>query len=324
MVVGAGIVGCAIAVHLADQGVRPVVVDPDRPAAGASASSFASLSAFGKDPAAWYELACAGMASWSRWAERLGGRVASPSGRAGCCWRWSRSSASAPTSARPCEPGRRLDRHQPGRHHVRERCKEPPMLVRDLMSSPVLTVAPGAHLKEVADLLVRHEISAVPVVERDQLVGIVSEADLVPLELGADPRAHLAPVGELPARHPSVAAEVMTREVVALPERADAAEAGRLMLERGIKSIPVVREGRVVGIVARRDLLKALARGDQDIAADLRALLEEELGPPSPFRVTVRDGVVELSGPPDPTARRLATLLVRGVPGVVDLRFTEE
>jgi glycine/D-amino acid oxidase-like deaminating enzyme len=75
VVVGAGIVGSAIAVHLADLGVRPVVVDPDRPAAGASASSFASLSAFGKDPVAWYELAAAGMASWSRWAERLGGQV---------------------------------------------------------------------------------------------------------------------------------------------------------------------------------------------------------------------------------------------------------
>jgi CBS domain-containing protein len=199
------------------------------------------------------------------------------------------------------------------------------MLVRDLMSSPVVTVAPGTPLKEVADLLVRHEISAAPVVERHgELVGIVSEADLVPLELGADPRAHLAPVGEPSGHVPRVAAEVMTLEVVALPERADAAEAGRLMLERGIKSIPVVREGRVVGIVARRDLLKALARRDEDIAADLRALLEEELGPPSPYRVAVRDGVVELTGPPDPTARRLATLLVRGVPGVVDLRFTEE
>ncbi|HEY2959453.1 MAG TPA: CBS domain-containing protein [Actinomycetota bacterium] len=198
------------------------------------------------------------------------------------------------------------------------------MLVRDLMSSPVVMVAPGTHLKEAADLLVRHEISAVPVVEHDQLVGIVSEADLVPLELVPDPRAHLAPVGGPPGHVPRVVAEVMTREVVALPERADAAEAGRLMLERGIKSIPVVREGRVVGIVARRDLLKALARRDQDIADDLRALLEEELGSPSPYRVTVRDGVVELTGPPDATARRLATLLVRGVPGVVDLRFAEE
>jgi CBS domain-containing protein len=198
------------------------------------------------------------------------------------------------------------------------------MLVGDVMSSPVVTVAPGTPLKEVADLLVQREISAVPVVEDDELVGIVSEADLVPLELGPDPRAHLAPVGEPRTRLPRVVAEVMTREVVALPERADAAAAGRLMLERRIKSIPVVREGRVVGIVARRDLLKALARGDEDIAADLRALLEEELGPPSPYRVTVREGVVELTGPPDPDARRLATLLVRGVPGVIDLRFAEE
>jgi AcrR family transcriptional regulator len=75
VVVGGGIVGCAIAVHLADHGVRPVVVDLDRPGQGASASSFASLSAFGKDPVAYYELACAGMPSWSRWAERLGGDV---------------------------------------------------------------------------------------------------------------------------------------------------------------------------------------------------------------------------------------------------------
>jgi CBS domain-containing protein len=197
------------------------------------------------------------------------------------------------------------------------------MRVRDVMSSPVVTVAPDTHLKEVADLLVRHEVSAVPVVEDGALVGIVSEADLVPLELAPDPRAHLALVREPPPGVPRVVAEVMTREVVALPEGADAAEAGRLMLERRIKSIPVVQGRRVVGIVARRDLLKVLARGDEEIAGDLRTLLEEELGPPSPYRVTVRDGVVELTGPPDPTVRRLATLLVRGVPGVVEVRFPQ-
>jgi CBS domain-containing protein len=197
------------------------------------------------------------------------------------------------------------------------------MRIRDVMSSPVVTVAPDTHLKEVADLLVRHEVSAVPVVEDGALVGIVSEADLVPLELAPDPRAHLAPVREPPPGVPRAVAEVMTREVVALPEGADAAEAGRLMLERRIKSIPVVQGRRVVGIVARRDLLKVLARGDEEIAGDLRTLLEEELGPPSPYRVTVRDGVVELTGPPDPTVRRLATLLVRGVPGVVEVRFPQ-
>jgi CBS domain-containing protein len=121
-----------------------------------------------------------------------------------------------------------------------------------------------------------------------------------------------------------VVAEVMTTEVVALPEDADAAEAGRLMLARRVKSIPIVQGRRVVGIVARRDLLKVLARGDREIARDLEALFGEELGTPSPFRVTVHDGVVELSGPSDPTDRRLATLLARGVPGVVEIRFTEE
>ena len=78
-------------------------------------------------------------------------------------------------------------------------------------------------------------------VEDGELVGIVSEADLVPLELAPDPRAHLAPPADPPVDPPRVAAEVMTRAVVALHEDADAAEAGRLLLDRGIKSVPVVR-----------------------------------------------------------------------------------
>ena len=72
MVVGAGIVGSAIAMHLAERGLDPVVVDPARPERTTSARSFASLSAFGADPVGYYELACAGMAGWSGWARRLG------------------------------------------------------------------------------------------------------------------------------------------------------------------------------------------------------------------------------------------------------------
>jgi glycine/D-amino acid oxidase-like deaminating enzyme len=74
-VVGGGIVGCAIALHLCDLGVRPVLVDAGPPSSSASALSFASISAFGTDPVDYYELACAGMGGWRRWAERLGGRV---------------------------------------------------------------------------------------------------------------------------------------------------------------------------------------------------------------------------------------------------------
>jgi CBS domain-containing protein len=192
------------------------------------------------------------------------------------------------------------------------------------MSSPVVTVPPDMRVKEVADLLVTRAISAVPVVDNDELVGIVTEADLLPLELTPDPRAHLLPPADLPGHLPKVAGEAMTREVVALPEDADLAEAGRLMLERRIRSIPVVRGRQVVGIVARRDLLEVLARSDGDIARDLEALLAAELGAPSPYRTTVRDGIVEFTGPTDPTSRKLATLLAREVPGVVEVRFDEE
>jgi CBS domain-containing protein len=192
------------------------------------------------------------------------------------------------------------------------------------MSSPVVTVPPDMRVKEVADLLVRHGISAVPVVDNDELVGIVTEADLLPLELTPDPRAHLAAPPTPPSGVPRVAAQVMTWPVVALSEDADAAEAGRLMLERRIRSIPVVQGRQVVGIVARRDLLEVLARSDGDIARDLEALLAAELGAPRLYRTTVLDGVVEFTGPIDPTSRTLAALLARGVPGVVGVRFVEE
>lgn len=202
--------------------------------------------------------------------------------------------------------------------------REAAVRVRDVMSSPVVCVPPDMGLKVVADLLVTRAISAVPVVEDGELAGIISEADLVPLELTPDPRAHLIPPAEPPLQLPKVAAEVMTRQVVALPEDADAAEAGRLMLERRIKSIPVVRGRRVVGIVARRDLLEVLARSDEAIAGDLEGLLASELGAPSPYRATVQDGIVTLTGPADPTSRRLASLLAHEVPGVVEIRLDQE
>jgi glycine/D-amino acid oxidase-like deaminating enzyme len=75
VVVGGGILGCSIAVHLLDRGVRPVLIDPERPGQGTSTGSFASVSALGKDPAAWFQLACAGVSGWTRFAERLGGEV---------------------------------------------------------------------------------------------------------------------------------------------------------------------------------------------------------------------------------------------------------
>ncbi len=194
------------------------------------------------------------------------------------------------------------------------------MRLKDVMASPVVTVAPTTRLKQVAALLVRHGFNAAPVVDQGDLVGIVSEADLVGLESLPDPRAHALRWPAPPAAVPHLVGEVMTREVLALPPAADAAEAAQLMLDRGVKSIPVVLSGRVVGIVTRRDLLRVLARSDQAIRAEAERLLGEELGGDRP--VEVADGVVVLAGFDPGRESELAELLVRTVPGVVEVRVT--
>jgi CBS domain-containing protein len=194
------------------------------------------------------------------------------------------------------------------------------MRARDVMSSPVVTVAPNTRLKEAAMLLVRHGFNALPVVDEGELVGIVTEADLIPLEVFPDHRAHALRQPEPTGDPPRSIREVMTREVVALPEDADAADAARLMLRRGIKSIPIVSGRRVTGIVSRRDLLRVLARNDLAIRADVERLLAEELGD-QPRGVEVTDGVVTLTGFGDPGGRELAELLASTIPGVIRVRF---
>jgi CBS domain-containing protein len=114
---------------------------------------------------------------------------------------------------------------------------------------------------------------------------------------------------------------VMTQAVYTIPEYADAAAAARLMLRHGPKSVPVVAGGLVVGIVARRDLLRLVARSDQDIHADLERRLKEEVGALQRLGIHVGDGVVTFSGPVGPLARELSKVLARAVPGVVEVRW---
>jgi CBS domain-containing protein len=94
---------------------------------------------------------------------------------------------------------------------------------------------------EVARLLAFHQISGLLVVEGDCLVGVVTEADLL-------------------SKQGQTAGDIMTREVVAVPEDATAEEIARLLTERRIRRVPVVREGRPVGVVTRGDLVRWLAR----------------------------------------------------------------
>jgi CBS domain-containing protein len=159
------------------------------------------------------------------------------------------------------------------------------------------------------------------VVDEDgRLAGILSEADLVGLEVVQDPRAHALPA-PANAPVPVTVSDLMTTDVVILRETDDVAEAARLMLRHGYRSIPVVTGDRVVGIVARQDLLAVLARRDTVIRAELDELLGELAGIATSDAVEVADGVVTLTGPADPTRRRVIEVLARTVPGVLGIRF---
>jgi CBS domain-containing protein len=194
--------------------------------------------------------------------------------------------------------------------------EEDEMRTCDVMSSPVVTVPPDAPLKEVAATLVEHGINAVPVVDAAaRLIGIVSEADLLSLETGLGPtRGEVAPQS---------AREVMRQSVYTLTGDTDATAAARLMLRHRLKSVPVVAGERVVGMVARRDLLRLIARSDDEIRADLERRLKEELEALQRLAMSVADGVVTIDATAGPLARQLLEGLAREIPGVVEVRTTQ-
>jgi CBS domain-containing protein len=196
------------------------------------------------------------------------------------------------------------------------------MRTREVMSRPVVTVGPDAHLKEVAATLVEHAINAVPVVDDgDRLVGIISEADLLTLEPAAGTRHQ--PTSPVSQRPPRTARHVMSQSVYTVNEDTDAAAAARMLLRHNLKSVPVVTGGRVVGMVARRDLLRLVARGDHDIRADLERRLQDELDALQGVSMDVAAGVVTIDGAASPLGRQLLEGLARMVAGVVELRTSQ-
>lgn len=146
------------------------------------------------------------------------------------------------------------------------------MLARDLMTKEVVTVEPDTPVREIARLLVEHGVSAVPVVDASGMaVGMVSEGDLIGRdETDREARRDwwLTLLAEGEALHPDflnslrrtgrTAADVMAAPVVRVTEATDAVEIARLLETHRIKRVPVVRDGHVVGIVSRADLLRAL------------------------------------------------------------------
>lgn len=192
------------------------------------------------------------------------------------------------------------------------------MRVSDLMSTPVVAVRAGTPMKEIVEVLREREISAVPVVDDDQrLLGLVSEGDLLRLEL-VDQRRQASPE-RVPEHAPATAAEVMTVEVISVPPELDAGEAAQMISSRRLRHVPVVRDGRVVGMLSRRDLLGMLTRGDAELEAEIEELLASELGRGAP-EVHVRAGELKVELPEDAPLYPLVKVLATSVPGVVAVR----
>jgi CBS domain-containing protein len=194
----------------------------------------------------------------------------------------------------------------------------------------VVSVHTDTGYKEIAELLTERQVSAVPVLDgTSHVVGVVSEADLLVKEsllevaehpsLIAGPKARAAR-GKQAGR---TAGELMTSPAITIGPEVDVVQAARLMEARRVKRLPVAdAQGRLLGIVSRRDILRLFVRPDGEIRHEIReeVLLRMLWVDPAPLDVTVADGVVHLHG--EVENRGLAELigsLVRRTDGVVDV-----
>jgi len=179
------------------------------------------------------------------------------------------------------------------------------------MSAAVVTVRPETSVKDVARLLAERKISGIPVVSGDdEVVGVISEADLLVKEAGRTPRRGSVLGSLLGSRRPGgrrklearLAGEAMTSPPITIAPYSAIATAAETMLAHGVKRLPVVRADRLVGIVSRSDLMRALARSDHEVAADVREQIESllalagEFADFSQLTLAVHDGEVRLSG----------------------------
>ncbi|WP_067172078.1 CBS domain-containing protein [Microtetraspora niveoalba] len=212
--------------------------------------------------------------------------------------------------------------------------------VEDVMTTHVVSVDGSTPFKDVAEVLIAHSVSAVPVVdEESHVIGVISEADLLRKEQfkeqyygeGYQPPLRSRLRHRLTEKNHSVrdtahgetAAELMTSPAVTVLPGASVVTAIRLMDRHGVKRLPVVdARGVLIGVVSRQDMLRVFVRTDADIAEEVR---EDVVGhslwaESSQIKVDVAQGVVTLRGW---TTRRgdaaIVVAMARRVHGVIDV-----
>lgn len=195
------------------------------------------------------------------------------------------------------------------------------MKVDSVMTREVVAVPPGASLKDAAHLLVTHRISGLPVVDRDgRVIGVVSERDLLFKERGEVDVDRTADRRKLEGH---VVGDVMTMPPRTIEPWRTVAVAAKLMLDADVHRLPVVEDGRLVGIVSRADLIRAFTRSDAEIAREIRddVLAHTMRVDDGCVAVEVANGEVFLTGAVETHAdAALLPALVAKVPGVVEVR----
>jgi len=203
------------------------------------------------------------------------------------------------------------------------------MRIKQLMTTEVVTVAPETSLKEVAALLAAHRIAGVPVCdEAGAVLGVVSEADILWKELGLKDGAGLVDrllenaYGNAERANALTAGEAMTSPAVTVGPDAPVTKAAELMVERRLNRLPVVDHGRLVGIVARSDLVRAFTRSDEEIEQEISddVLLHTLWVDPDSVSLVVIEGKIIVSGQVENrTTAELVEAYIRRVPGVVSV-----
>ncbi len=215
------------------------------------------------------------------------------------------------------------------------------MRAKDVMTTNVVTVSPETTVEDIAKTMMDHRISAVPVVDgAGALIGIVSEGDLMrrpESETERHPSWWLTFIGgsvetitEYIKSHGRLASEVMTKTVVTASEETTLEEIATLLEENHIKRVPILRQGKLVGLVSRANLLHGLVAAkvtkittveDETIRSSILSTLRDVIGPSMGIiNLTVTDGVVHLWGAVGSETERTAAVVVAentaGVRGV--------
>ena len=213
------------------------------------------------------------------------------------------------------------------------------MKARDVMVSPVITVRPSASVKEVAKIFLERRISAVPVVDdQGKIVGIVSEGDLLhrseadtqrqrPWWLLALTRDDALAADYVKA-HARKVSDVMATEVITAGPDTPLHEIASTLEKYAIKRVPIVKDGQLVGIVSRANLIQAVASdrkkleislSDTTIRDKLLAHLKSQRWAHTGLlNATVSDGVVDLWGISNSdTERKAIRVAAESMPGVV-------